>query len=136
MKRSWAPALLDIEITETSVINDIDTVIEATRQLRHSGFKISLDDFGVGYSSVNLLCQIDVDTIKIDKSFLEHASILPCKRNLIEGIVAIADSLGIDILCEGVETRQQIDFLTRAGCTLAQGYYYGRPVPFDEFARL
>ena len=130
------PALLDIEITETSVINDIDTVIEATRQLRHSGFKISLDDFGVGYSSVNLLCQIDVDTIKIDKSFLEHASILPCKRNLIEGIVAIADSLGIDILCEGVETQQQIDFLTRAGCTLAQGYYYGRPVPFDEFARL
>lgn len=129
-------ALLDIEITETSVINDIDTVIEATRQLRHSGFKISLDDFGVGYSSVNLLCQIDVDTIKIDKSFLEHASILPCKRNLIEGIVAIADSLGIDILCEGVETQQQIDFLTRAGCTLAQGYYYGRPVPFDEFARL
>ena len=77
-----------------------------------------------------------MDTIKIDKSFLEHASILPCKRNLIEGIVAIADSLGIDILCEGVETQQQIDFLTRAGCTLAQGYYYGRPVPFDEFARL
>ncbi|EEO27940.1 EAL domain-containing protein [Oxalobacter paraformigenes] len=129
-------SLLDIEITETSVINDIDAVIWATRELRQAGFRISLDDFGVGYSSVNLLCQIQVDTLKLDKSFLDQASSLPCKRTLIEGIADIAGNLGIDILCEGVETALQVEFLKRTGCTLAQGYYYSKPVPFDEFAQL
>ncbi len=128
-------ALLDIEITETSVINDIDAVIRATRELRRAGFRISLDDFGVGYSSINLPCRIEADTIKLDKSFLEQASILPCKLNLIDGIVGIADNLGTDILYEGVETAMQAAFLKRCGCMLAQeGYDYGRPLPFDKFA--
>ncbi len=130
-----APTLLDIEITETSVINEVDTVIRATRELRRAGFNISLDDFGVGYSSINLLCQIEVDTIKLDKSFLDQASVLPCKRTLIEGIVDIAENLGIAVLCEGVETPLQAEFLKQAGCTLAQGYLYGKPVPFDTFSR-
>lgn len=127
--------LLDIEITETSVIYDIDGVIDITRRLRDAGFKISLDDFGVGYSSVNLLCQIEVDTIKLDKSFLDQASILPCKRTLVEGIVDIASDLDIIVLCEGVETEMQAVFLKQAGCAMAQGYFYGRPVPFDEFSQ-
>lgn len=126
--------LLDIEITETSVIYDIDAVIDITRKLRDAGFKISLDDFGVGYSSVNLLCQIAIDTIKLDKSFLDQASILPCQRSLIEGIVDIANDLGIDVLCEGIETEMQAVFLKQANCAFAQGYYYGRPVSFDEFS--
>ena len=127
--------LLDIEITETSVIYDIDAVIDITRKLRDAGFKISLDDFGVGYSSVNLLCQIGIDTIKLDKSFLDQASILPCQRSLIEGIVDIANDLGIDVLCEGIETEMQAVFLKQANCAFAQGHYYGRPVPFDEFSQ-
>lgn len=117
------------------MINEVDTVIQATRELRRAGFNISLDDFGVGYSSINLLCQIEVDTIKLDKSFLDQASVLPCKRTLIEGIVDIAENLGIAVLCEGVETPLQAEFLKQAGCTLAQGYLYGKPVPFDTFSR-
>ena len=127
--------LLEIEITETSVIYDIDAVIDITRKLREAGFRISLDDFGVGYSSINLLCQISIDTIKLDKSFLDQSSILPCKRSLIEGIIDIAANLDIDVLCEGVETAMQATFLKQAGCTMAQGYYYGRPVPYDEFSQ-
>lgn len=134
--RHHIPAkLLDIEITETSVIYDMDAVIDVTRALRETGFKISLDDFGVGYSSVNLLCQIKVDTIKLDRSFLDQASILPCKRTLVEGIVGTGNDLGIDVLCEGVETELQTIFLKQAGCWMAQGYYYGRPVPFEEFSK-
>ncbi len=134
--RHHIPAnLLDIEITETSVIYDMDAVIDVTRTLREAGFKISLDDFGVGYSSVNLLCQIGVDTIKLDRSFLDQASILPCKRTLVEGIVGTGNDLGIDVLCEGVETELQTIFLKQAGCWMAQGYFYGRPVPFEEFSK-
>lgn len=127
--------LLDIEITETSVIYDMDAVVDVTRALREAGFKISLDDFGVGYSSVNLLCQIQVDTIKLDKTFLDQASILPCKRTLIEGIVGTGNDLDIAVLCEGVETQLQALFLKQAGCKMAQGYFYGRPIPFDEFSK-
>ena len=127
--------LLDIEITESSVIYDINAVIDVTRTLRDAGFKISLDDFGIGYSSVNLLCQIGLDTIKMDKSFLDQASILPCKRILIEGIIETASELGMTVLCEGIETEMQAVFLKQAGCTIAQGYYFGKPVPFGEFSR-
>lgn len=127
--------LLDIEITETSAIYDMDAVIDVTRKLREAGFKISLDDFGVGYSSINLLCQISIDTIKLDKSFLDQSSILPCKRSLIEGVVDIAANLDIDILCEGIETDMQAVFLKQTGCGMAQGYFYGRPLPFDEFSQ-
>ena len=103
--------------------------------LKELGFNISIDDFGTGYSSLGLLCKLDMDMLKLDKMFLDQAQTSPCNRELIEGLLQMAARLGITVLCEGVETAEQADFLKDIGCTLAQGYLYDRPLPREDFER-
>lgn len=136
VRRYGLPAyLIDIELTETiAMVNTAMTIQQVTR-LRELGFRISIDDFGTGYSSLSLLCKLDMDMLKLDKVFLDQAQNSPCSRELIEGLIQMAGRLGITVLCEGVETEEQADFLKGIGCTLAQGYLYDRPLPKEGFLR-
>lgn len=127
--------LVDIELTETIAMGNTNMTIQQVTRLKELGFNISIDDFGTGYSSLGLLCKLDMDMLKLDKMFLDQAQTSPCNRELIEGLLQMAARLGITVLCEGVETAEQADFLKDIGCTLAQGYLYDRPLPREDFER-
>lgn len=106
------------------------------RGLHRQGFSVAMDDFGSGYSSLNVLKSLQFDSIKLDKEFLSGFEDNPHAHKVIEGAVAMIKSLGVQVVAEGVETREQADFLRHTGCDLAQGYYFSRPLPAAEFERL
>lgn len=123
---------LEIEITESIKDNEYDRLIEFIRILKEKGLHISIDDFGTGYSSLSLIHNIDADVIKIDKSFIDMLPDKGKSRVLIESIINIAGNLRMSTIAEGVETAEQGACLLSLGCHIAQGYYYSKPVPFEE----
>lgn len=123
---------LEIEITESIKDNEYDRLIEFVRTLKDKGLHISIDDFGTGYSSLSLIHNIDADVIKIDKSFVDKIHKEGKSGVLIESIISIADNLHMSTIAEGVETAEQGASLLGLGCHIAQGYYYSKPVPFEE----
>jgi EAL domain-containing protein (putative c-di-GMP-specific phosphodiesterase class I) len=104
--------------------------------LRAKGIHFSIDDFGTGYSSLSYLKRFPVDTLKIDRSFVMDAPTNPDDQEIIKTIIAMARNLRLDTVAEGVETQEQQAFLTHHGCHMMQGYYFGRPVPAEQFAEL
>ncbi|WP_127530848.1 putative bifunctional diguanylate cyclase/phosphodiesterase [Paenibacillus kobensis] len=126
-----APERLELEITETIVIHDMDEVIRQLNRLRDLGVKVSMDDFGSGYSSLGSLDRIPLDAVKIDRMFISQSHI-PSKRAIIKTIVTLAQQLGLDSVAEGVEDLDQVKLLNEAGCTIIQGYYFGRPMSMDQ----
>ncbi|EJZ20136.1 diguanylate cyclase/phosphodiesterase [Rhizobium sp. Pop5] len=127
-----APSRLELELTESSLIEDNSDVYTVLKSLRSRGVQISLDDFGTGYSCLSHLMRFDIDRIKIDRSFV---SLLGSKANgaaIIGAMVALSRNLGISTTAEGVETEYQRDFLTALGCTDLQGYFFSKPVPLCE----
>jgi diguanylate cyclase (GGDEF)-like protein/PAS domain S-box-containing protein len=127
------PSLLEIEITERAVVDDVDKAILVLNSLRAMGIRISMDDFGTGYSSLSYLHDLPIDTLKIDKSFVRDIVSDSHDAKLTEAIVAIGRSLNLDVLAEGVEEKDQLEFLQLHGCDLAQGYYFSKPVPSEAF---
>lgn len=127
--------LIELEITESAFFEDTDKMIEMMNQLHELGFKISMDDFGSGYSSLNMLHEIMVDVLKIDKNFFNESSNTVRGKKIVENIISLATALSITVVAEGVETKEQVDFLKQTGCDLVQGYYYARPMPIDEFIK-
>ncbi|AUH51010.1 hypothetical protein CXB49_09395 [Chromobacterium sp. ATCC 53434] len=129
---SLSPALLELEITE-SVIMAADDALAALEALRALGVRLSIDDFGTGYSSLAYLRQLPVQALKIDRTFILGIG-AGGGEAIIRSIVSLAASLGLETVAEGVEDASQVDFLGSAGCTVIQGFYYGRPTAADEFA--
>ncbi|MBO5073478.1 MAG: EAL domain-containing protein [Eubacterium sp.] len=125
---------LEIEITENTFIKDNAELIHVIKILQDRGFTVSIDDFGSGYSALNLLKDLSVNTVKIDKEFLQTSSDTFRGRKVLRNVIALCRDLKIDVVAEGIETREQVDFITRSGCPIGQGFYYSRPVPADEFA--
>jgi diguanylate cyclase (GGDEF)-like protein len=128
------PSRLELELTESSLIEDNSEVYTVLKALRSQGVQISLDDFGTGFSSLSHLMRFDIDRIKIDRSFV---SLLGTKANgaaIIGAIVALSRNLGVSTTAEGVETEYQRDFLAALGCTDLQGYFFSKPVPLRELA--
>lgn len=129
------PSLLEIELTETTAIADDDRTLAVFAVLRALGVRIALDDFGSGYASMSYLRKLPVDKIKIDREFVSHVESNRTSKAICGAIIALAKGLGVEILAEGVERPQEVDFLRSAGCPVFQGYYFARPMPVAEFER-
>ena len=129
--------LIKIEITESAYVEDTAAVRETVRRLRSLGFLVLMDDFGSGYSSLNMLRSLNVDIIKLDAQFL-HISQNESRKGIgiLESIVNMAKTMAIPVIVEGVETIEQINFLADLGCRYMQGYYFYRPMPVEEFENL
>ncbi|EFU43245.1 diguanylate cyclase/phosphodiesterase with MHYT sensor [Paenibacillus vortex V453] len=130
-KAELDPHLLELEITESMVLHDVNDIIRQLENIRALGVKVSMDDFGTGYSSIGLLDRIPIDALKLDRLFTNDLD-TPSKRAIINAIVLMAENLNLDVIAEGVENKEHIDFLTGLGCHVMQGYYYGKPMDIDE----
>ena len=131
-KYSIPKDLIHVEITESALMSNVEDLKVEIRRLHENGHAVWLDDFGSAYSSMNVLKDYDFDFLKIDMEFLRNFDTNPNSRSIISSVIELADKLGMNTLCEGVETREAADFLRSAGCGRLQGYYYGRPMPYDE----
>ena len=122
---------IDLEITESATVDTGIDIIEIMNKMKKLGFLISIDDFGTGYSSLSMLQDMPVDIIKIDKSFVDRIG--KNDKNIIDYILNIAKELNLKTIAEGVETEEQVKYLSKRGCNIIQGYYYSKPLPEDEF---
>lgn len=127
---------LELEITESAYTEDPEQIITITRQLREAGFVILMDDFGTGYSSLNMLKDIQIDVLKLDMGFLKSSDYSAKGGNILTAILKMAESLKMQTIAEGVETKEQVEFLKSIGCRYVQGFYYSKPLPVDEFEKL
>jgi EAL domain-containing protein (putative c-di-GMP-specific phosphodiesterase class I) len=127
------PHLLDLELTESSVLEDSETLVGELAQIRALGCEISIDDFGTGYSSLRYVKRFPVDRLKIDQSFIRNLPHDPNDVAIVRTVMALGHSLDLSIIAEGVETEAQRDFLASEGCDEFQGYLFSKPLPFDAF---
>lgn len=127
------PSLIELELTETVVVENIESAKEAERKVHELGFVVSMDDFGVGYSSFSMLRRIEIDVLKIDKSFSDEVLNDERGKIILETIIQMAKRLKIKTVAEGIETKQQVEYLKNIGCDMIQGYYFEKPLPMKEF---
>lgn len=127
---------LKLEVTESAYTDNAKKLLEVVGSLREMGFEIEMDDFGSGYSSLNMLSSMPVDVLKMDMKFIRNLEHNETDRRLVILILDIAKYLGLTVVAEGVETEKQYEILKKAGCDLVQGYYFSKPVPAEEFEKL
>ncbi|MDF2542043.1 MAG: signaling protein [Herbinix sp.] len=133
MKKYQIPkTMIELELTESAFM-DLDNTPQFMNDMSEMGFLVSMDDFGSGYSSLNMLNQIPINTLKLDKCFLNELADGRRTSIIMKKIVEMADRLNMQVICEGVENLAQVEFLKSIGCNYAQGYYYAKPMPVDEF---
>lgn len=128
--------LIDFELTESASYDNMEHMISVLQELRNCGFKISMDDFGTGYSSLSLLTKMPIDTLKIDKSFVDNVATENEQKEdiiVIRHIIKLAKELGFVCLAEGAESRNQVDRMRDLGCEIIQGYYYSKPIPISDY---
>ncbi|MBR1451744.1 MAG: EAL domain-containing protein [Lachnospiraceae bacterium] len=125
--------LIELEITETVFFNEKERMLEVMRNLKEFNMNLSIDDFGSGYSSLNLLRDIPFDVLKIDRGFLDESVQSDSGKWILRKIVEMAEGLHLKVICEGVETHEQVEMLLDIGCIYAQGFLYSRPIPIEEF---
>ncbi|HEY5307891.1 MAG TPA: bifunctional diguanylate cyclase/phosphodiesterase, partial [Casimicrobiaceae bacterium] len=127
------PSWIELEVTETSLLHDLDAIRKVLHQLRDEGFTVAIDDFGTGYSSLTHLKHFPIDTLKIDISFIADLETDPQDAAITEAIIGLARGLGLKVVAEGVGTREQLEFLDRHGCDSFQGFWMSKPLPAAEF---
>lgn len=125
---------VEFELTESIYIENLERALKLIKALRSKGIKISMDDFGSGYSSLNVLNNLPIDVLKLDKIFLDGNALTVNQKIVISCIAEMASKLNIRVVCEGVETWEQVNFLTVIGCDMIQGYFYAKPINEDEFS--
>lgn len=126
------PDLLELEVTETALMKDMDKTVQLLEKIRGLGVKVAVDDFGTGYSSLNYLNMFPIDCLKIDRAFVQEIGVRQSGEEIILSIISMAHNLGLSIVAEGVETDEQAEFLSEHS-DLLQGYYFARPMPADQF---
>jgi EAL domain-containing protein (putative c-di-GMP-specific phosphodiesterase class I) len=136
METGIKPQHLDIELTEGSLISSVPDTIKKIQTLRDFGIKFSIDDFGTGYSSLSYLKSLPLHTLKIDRSFVNDIQSVGNDVNLVEIIITMARNLGLEVVAEGVETVEELNYLADKGCSVYQGYYFCKPVSITEFSKM
>jgi EAL domain-containing protein (putative c-di-GMP-specific phosphodiesterase class I) len=127
------PGWIELEVTETSLMHDLDAIRKVLHQLRAAGFTVAIDDFGTGYSSLTHLKHFPIDTLKIDISFIADLETDPGDAAITEAIIGLARGLGLKVVAEGVGTREQLEFLDTRGCHCFQGFWASQPLPAEGF---
>ena len=130
------PEYLHLELKENGIFKDPEQVISKIQFLQAKGIHFSIDNFGTGYSSLTYLKRFLIDTLKIDRSFVSAATTNIDDQEIIKTIMSMAQTLNMNAVAEGVETKEQLDFLAHQGCHMMQGYYFGRPMPPDQFEEI
>ena len=130
------PKFIELEITESILIDDFELVTAKIEKLREFGIKISLDDFGTGYSSLSYLMRMPIDTLKIDKSFVDSVMVDNSTRIILDSILSMSHNMGFESVAEGVEDENQYNYLNAKGCNVIQGFYMGKPVPADDITKI
>lgn len=133
-KTELQPNLLELEITESMVMNNADRAVMLLKSIKTLGVRLAIDDFGTGYSSLGQLKQFPIDTLKVDKSFIQHIPVDAEDKAITEAIIAMGKSLSLTVIAEGVENSDQQSFLQAHACDQMQGFYFSRPVSADDFA--
>ena len=121
-----------LEVTEGIIVRNLERTISNMQILKKIGLRFSIDDFGTGYSSLAYLKQLPLDELKIDRSFVCDIGITQNDSVIVDTIVSMAQHLNLELIAEGVETKEQLDYLVKCGCNVFQGYYFGDPVPGDQ----
>jgi diguanylate cyclase (GGDEF)-like protein/PAS domain S-box-containing protein len=130
------PSLLQLELTESALMSDMQGATQVLQRLKNFGLSLAIDDFGTGYSSLSYLAELPIDLLKVDRSFvhgIDHAA--PRRQSLLRAVLVLADNLELCAVAEGIETVQEAEFLSAAGCVLGQGFYYGQAVDAGDFRR-
>lgn len=132
-KYNVQPNTIELEMTETTVVHNVELAKEAERNVHKLGFIVSMDDFGTGYSSFSMLKNINIDVLKMDKSFFDD--VLESKRGkiIIESIIEMSHKLNIKVVAEGIETKEQVEYLRKIKCDMIQGYYFEKPITIENF---
>ncbi len=132
-RTGFDPNQLSLEITETLMMENLDEALKMLHELKAMGVRLSIDDFGTGYSSLNYLKSFPLDTLKVDRMFVRDVTTNPEDAAMVTAILHMAESLGLEVVGEGIETIEQSNFLLEKGCLLGQGYYFSRPLRIEEF---
>jgi len=135
-KTSFAPELLKLEITESVALQNLDTIVHKLTKLTDMGVRFAIDDFGMGYSSLNYLKRLPIQTIKIDRSFMNDLTRIEEDASIVTAVIAMAKSLNFDTIAEGVETQEQMNFLNNCRCDKMQGFLFSHPLPAKEVEKL
>lgn len=135
-KSGLDPRCLELELTETVLMKHAESTVSMLKALKEIGVQLTVDDFGTGYSSLSYLRQFPIDALKVDQSFVHEISSRTDDAAIVSAVISMGNSLKKRVIAEGVETREQLDFLTAEGCEEAQGYYFNRPMVANQFAKL
>ncbi len=130
------PSEIELEITESVFIHDKETAVNVMHRLKEAGFAIAMDDFGTGYSSLSYLLELPIDKLKIDKSFVDVICDGNKKKEIVGAIIDMVHSLDMIVVAEGVETKEQLEYLRNNNCDLIQGFLLGRPLGDEEIKKL
>lgn len=130
------PNLIELELTETIFLDQTERALSALKEFRKLGYSVSIDDFGAGYSSLNLLKDMQTDVLKIDREFFRQGELLQEEKIIVSTIINMAKQLNMKVLSEGIETEKQSEFLKEISCDMAQGYFYSKPMPIEQFKNL
>jgi EAL domain-containing protein (putative c-di-GMP-specific phosphodiesterase class I) len=129
------PKSLELELTESVLMKRAETAASVLQELRARGIRVAVDDFGTGYSSLSYLRKFPIDALKIDQSFVRQITMAPQDTTIVSAIISMGRSLNLRVVAEGVETIGELEFLQAHQCDEAQGYYFSRPIPHEEFAK-
>jgi EAL domain-containing protein (putative c-di-GMP-specific phosphodiesterase class I) len=129
------PHLLEIEITESAPVTNMTNLANAVRLLQSKSLKVYLDDFGTGYSTMQYLVSVPVDGVKMDKSFVQQAPLIPAARLVLKSLIDLANEIGVTVVCEGVETLEQLTLVKKFGAHVIQGYLTGKPMSPEAYTR-
>jgi EAL domain-containing protein (putative c-di-GMP-specific phosphodiesterase class I) len=130
------PQYLELEITESLLVGNTEDIINKLHQIRNLGCYLSIDDFGTGYSSLSYLTRFPISSLKIDRAFIQDIETSQNSIEVARAIIGLSQGLNLEVIAEGAESAEHIDFLRQNGCNTVQGFYYSRPVPPEEFEKL